>query len=113
MEPKKTKKRPQSNQKFEIKKKEPVKKKIKTKSQIKMKKDTFGCYKSGACPKCGLFHSYCFCCYGSCPIHGRPMIFNNVNKITINNNINIKNINNVNNVNNAISFKNKNDLSFS
>ena len=113
MEPKKVKKRPQSNKKFEIKKKEPFKNKNKAKSQIKMKKDTFGCYKSGACPKCGLFHSNCFCCYGSCPIHGRPMIYNNVNKITVNNNNNIKNINNVNNVNNVISFKNKNDISFS
>ena len=113
MEPINNKKRAYSNQKNVKMKKEPLKNKSQKKSKIKMKKDTFGCSKGGACPKCGLFHSYCFCCYGSCPIHGRPMIYNNVNKITINNNINIKNINNVNNVNNAISFKNKNDLSFS
>ena len=107
MEPINIKKRPYSNQKNEKMEKEPLENKCTKKSKIKMKKDTFGCSKGGACPKCGCFHFNCFCCYGSCPIHGHPMMNNNLNKITENNNIN--NINNVNNFNN---LKNINDISF-
>ena len=107
MEPKNTQKRAQTNPKNKKMKKEPLKNKSKKKSQIKMKKDTFGCFKGGSCPKCGLFHFNCFCCFGSCPIHGHQMMCDNINKKTENNNIN-----NVNNINNLKNFKNINDFSF-
>ena len=107
MEPINNKKRTHSNQKNLKMKKEPLKNKSQKKSKIKMKKDTFGCSKGGACPKCGCFHFNCFCCYGSCPIHGHPMMNNNINKINENNNIN-----NINNINIFKNLKNINDISF-
>ena len=110
MEPKFNKKSSKSNQKYEKIKKKPLKNKSQKKSKIKMIKDTFGCCKDGACPKCGLFHFNCFCCFASCPIHGRPMVYKNLNKKAENYNIN--NVNIINNYNNEIIFKNINDISF-
>ncbi len=101
MEPKFTKKSSKSNKKYEKMKKKSSKNKSQKKSKIKMIKDSFGCYKEGACPKCGLFHFNYSCCFASCPIHGRPMVYKNINKKNENNNINnLDNVNNLNKVNN-------------